>query len=377
MITKEQVSEALSKVTYPGFNKDIISTGAVLDIDIKDGSITVSVRPISADNATISSLAAEIKAAVAGIAGGGEVTVAMGGQAGDEGGHSHAPAEQGTPFVRNKLPGVKHIVPVSSGKGGVGKSTTAVNLAFSLSQLGYKTGILDLDIFGPSIHKMLGATEKLEIVDNMIVPASRHGLKVISVGMAVEDAEAMILRGPMVMKLIDQLINQVTWGELDYLIVDLPPGTGDVPLSLTQQVAVTGVVVVTTPQDVALMDVRRSVSMFQKTGTHILGLVENMSYYVCEKCGDIAHVFGKDGGKAESEKLGVPLLGSIPLTKSICEEADKGSPVVDREKSPELFEMFEKLAREVIERVDTAPEPAGPVEAASGIGQGQGGGCGL
>jgi len=370
MVTKEQVQETLSKVIYPGFNKDIVSTGAVLDIEITDDSITVSVRPISAENETISGLATEIKAAVAGIADGAEVIVAMGGQAGGEHGQSQAQEEQGSPFVRNKLPGVKHIVPVSSGKGGVGKSTTAVNLAFSLSQLGYKTGILDLDIFGPSIHKMLGATEKLEIVDNMIVPVSRHGLKVISVGMAVEDAEAMILRGPMVMKLIDQLINQVNWGELDYLIVDLPPGTGDVPLSLTQQVAVTGVVVVTTPQDVALIDVRRSVSMFQKTGTHILGLVENMSFYVCEKCGDIAHVFGKDGGKEESEKLGVPLLGSIPLTKSICEEADKGSPIVDREKSPELFELFEKLAKQVIERVDTAPAPVAMAEAS-------GGGCGL
>jgi len=189
------------------------------------------------------------------------------------------------------------------------------------------------------------------------MPAMAQGLKIISIGMAVDDDEAMVMRGPMVMKVLDQLINQVDWENLDYLIVDMPPGTGDVPLSLTQKLAITGAVVVTTPQDVALIDVRRAANMFRQTKTHILGIVENMSHYVCAKCGDTAHIFGHGGGQKESDRLGVPLLGSIPLMKVICEEADKGSPIFDRKKNPELAKVFEELARNVMEKAAEAPEP--------------------
>ncbi len=358
MADREQIIEALKQVMYPGFDRDIITLGAVDDIRTGPDSITITLKKISADEATVAGLSEEILLHVGKVAADRKVNVVHGD---GKGGHDHGNGGDNnnskTPFQRKTLPGVKHIVPVTSGKGGVGKSTVAVNLAHTVSELGSKVGILDLDIFGPSVHKMLGTNERLAVVDDMILPVEKYGLKLISIGMAVDDAEAMILRGPMVMKVIDQLINQVNWGELDYLFVDLPPGTGDVPLSLTQQLAIDGAVVVTTPQDVALIDVRRSVSMYKQTQTRILGIVENMSYYVCGKCGEIAHLFGEGGGAAEAESLGVPLLGSIPLVKSICTGADNGSPVFNRETNPELAKVFESLAERVKEEVAKVPAP--------------------
>lgn len=356
MPTKEQILEKLKNVAYPGFDKDIVSLGAVESVDATPDSVTISVREISADAETLEKLSGQIKEAAGKAAGGAEVHVLMKGQGAQK--QAHPPAEGEALFVRDKIPGVKHIVPITSGKGGVGKSTVAVNLAYTLSQLGNKVGILDLDIFGPSVHRMLGAKGMLEVEGEQILPYESKGLKIISVGMAVPDDDALILRGPMVMKLLNQLMGQVKWGDLDYLIVDLPPGTGDVPLSLVQQLDITGAIVVTTPQDISLIDVRRAISMFNQTQTHIMGIVENMSHYVCEKCGEVAHIFGKEGGVAEAGKLGVPLLAQIPLVKSICESMDAGNPIFDREKSPELAKVFEGLAGEVVKGVEKAKELA-------------------
>lgn len=369
MASKEEILDALKKVSFPGFDKDIVTLGAVEDVAVEGDSVTVSLKTISAADDILAHLNNQVRDAVAVAAGKVSVTVAMGGKEMGPQSKPHAHThEQEDPFVRKGLPGVKHVVPVTSGKGGVGKSTVAVNLAFSLSALGHKVGILDLDIYGPSVHKMIGAKERLAVVDDMIAPAELKGLKAISIGMAVEDSEALIMRGPMVMKVLDQLINQVNWGELDYLIVDLPPGTGDVPLSLVQQLAIDGAIVVTTPQDVALADVRRAVTMFGQTKTHMLGIVENMSYYVCQNCGDKAHIFGHGGGEKESAALGIPLLAQIPLTKSICDQADLGSPIIDHEASPEIGKVFEDLAKAVIKGVEEAPDPAigSPQERASG-----------
>ncbi|MBI4666222.1 MAG: Mrp/NBP35 family ATP-binding protein [Nitrospinae bacterium] len=357
MADKKQVLEALAKVPYPGFSKDIVSLGAVRDVDASPDSIVVSLKTISADDSVIDRLKEAVRAALADMAGRAEVFVLVGDEAAaskKQEAHTHGHGD--SPFVRRKLPGVKNIVPVVSGKGGVGKSTVAVNLAYTLAQLGNKTGLLDLDLFGPSVHRMLNARASLEVSGNLIVPFERDGLKIISIGMALEDEEALIIRGPMVMKLVNQLLNQVNWGELDYLVVDMPPGTGDIPLSLVQQLDVTGAVVVTTPQDIALVDVRRAVSMFQQTQTSILGLVENMSHYVCEKCGDVAYIFGKEGGQNEAAKLGLPLLAQIPLVKSICEEADAGNPIFDRKKSPELAKVFEQLAGKVKSQIAVKEE---------------------
>jgi len=361
MASKEQVFEALKGVLYPGFSKDIVSLGAVESVQASDDSITVTLKTISAADDVVGKVLREVEAAVTRVSGGAKVRITGGGK--KEESHEHHHHDKGeNPFVRKRMPGVKHIIPVVSGKGGVGKSTVAVNIAYTLSALGNKTGLLDLDIFGPSVHKMLGATGDLAMAGGQIIPYEKDGLKIITIGMALGDDEALVIRGPMVMKLVNQLLNDVNWGEIDYLIVDMPPGTGDIPLSLAQQLAISGAVVVTTPQDISLIDVRRAVSMFRKTETPILGIVENMSYYVCEKCGDTAHIFGKGGGEAEASKLGVPLLAQIPLVKSICEEADAGNPVFNREKNPELAKIFERLVSRVKSLAEALAEVAGSGE---------------
>lgn len=349
----DDVKSALKEVKYPGFEKDIVTLGTVTTIipdddnGVKIDLAKVSAKPeilVAMEKAIIgvvhkrTGLTAEVTMAGAPISESVE---------GDS--CSSGDGQQKDPFVQDQLEGVQNIVPVISGKGGVGKSTVSVNLAYALAGLGHKTGLLDLDIFGPSVHKMLGADkQKLAVDGEMILPHEAHGIKIVSIGMAVDEDDALILRGPMVMKLLNQLLTQVKWGELDYLIVDMPPGTGDVPLSLVQQLDVTGAVIVTTPQDISLIDVRRAISMFNKTETRMLGLVENMSYYKCENCGDIAHIFGSGGGKNEAARSGLPLLGQIPLTKSICEEAETGNPVFSKDKNREIAEIFEGLANSVI-----------------------------
>ncbi|MDH5639581.1 MAG: Mrp/NBP35 family ATP-binding protein [Nitrospinota bacterium] len=360
MELSEKIESALKKINYPGFSKDIVTLGAVEKIEAADsGPVRIFLKQISGNDETRDALVSQIEESLKPVVDGAGVEVYSGGKPLGAAAQPAPGQEQGQPvFVRDKLSGVKQIIPVTSGKGGVGKSTVAVNLAYTLSQLGKKVGILDLDIFGPSIPKMLGINERLGVRDDWIIPGEAKGLKVISIGMAIDDEEAMIMRGPMVMKVLDQLLNHVEWGELDYLLVDLPPGTGDVPLSLVQKVAITGAVVVTTPQDISLIDVRRAISMYRQTQTHILGIVENMSYHVCQNCGEKTHIFGEGGGTKEAEKYGVPLLGEIPLLKVICDEADKGSPVFDQEKNPELAMVFENLARTVMAKADEAPEPA-------------------
>lgn len=357
MATREEILETLKSVRYPGFSKDIVSLGVVENVEIGDGSITIALKKISADAETVQRLRGQVIIALGELSGGATVRVIIGGDDGSAHKHHdhdhdhHAHGE--SPFTRRKMDGVRKIVPVVSGKGGVGKSTVSVNLAYTLSKLGNRVGLLDLDIFGPSVHKMLNAKAPLAVAGNQIIPHEKDGLKIISIGMAIEDEEALIIRGPMVMKLVNQLLNQVSWGELDYLIVDMPPGTGDIPLSLVQQLDITGAVVVTTPQDISLIDVRRAVAMFNQTQTRILGIVENMSHYVCQKCGDVAHIFGKGGGEQEAARLGLPLIAQIPLVKSICEEADQGNPIFDRNKNPELAKVFEQLANTVKDLTDS------------------------
>ena len=376
MELKERITAALRQVKYPGFDKDIVTLGAVDSVEAsQDGSSRVSLKQIGGSKEeSRAKLVQDIQKALEPIVDGAGVEIFIGGQPAQAHGHDHGhgQAQQQPLYTRDRISGVKNIIPVTSGKGGVGKSTVAVNLAYTLSKLGKKVGVLDLDIFGPSIPKMLGSKDRLGTRGDQIIPAEVQGMKVISIGMAVDDDEAMIMRGPMVMKVQEQLMNHVDWDKLDYLIVDMPPGTGDVPLSLVQKLEITGAVVVTTPQDVALIDVRRAVNMYRQTETHILGIVENMSHYVCAKCGDTAHIFGKGGGAREAERLGLPLLGSIPLMKVICEEADKGSPIFDRDKNPELARVFEDLANTVMEKAAQAPKMPSPEKKAHGHGHDHG-----
>lgn len=251
------------------------------------------------------------------------------------------------------IPNVRYTIAVASGKGGVGKSTVAVNLAIALSLNGAKVGLMDADVYGPSIPMMMGIKQQPQTSpDGKLIPLIRHNIKMISIGFLVPDEQAMIWRGPMLHKAIRQFLGDVNWGELDYLIIDLPPGTGDAHLSLTQSIPLTGAVIVTTPQDVALIDVRRGVAMFDRLGVPILGVIENMSYFVCPHCGERTDIFRADGGKKTSEKLGVPFLGQIPIDPEICTGGDLGVPIVASNPDSPQSAAFRHAADLLVEQIN-------------------------
>jgi ATP-binding protein involved in chromosome partitioning len=260
------------------------------------------------------------------------------------------------------IPGVTHIIAVASGKGGVGKSTVAVNLALGLSQLGFKTGLLDADIYGPSVPRLLDIREKPKSRDGKVLePIEKLGLKVMSIGFLIKEDEPMIWRGPMVMSALSQMLADVAWAPLDVLVVDMPPGTGDAQLTIAQRVPLKGAVIVSTPQDLALIDARKGLAMFRKTQVPVLGIVENMSVFICPHCGEASHIFGHGGARATAEELGVPFLGEIPLVPAIRETSDAGTPIVAlAPDSPEAL-AFLALARAV------AGKLAEPVRAAPRI----------
>ncbi|MGN6527293.1 MAG: iron-sulfur cluster carrier protein ApbC [Burkholderiaceae bacterium] len=246
------------------------------------------------------------------------------------------------------LPGVANVVAVSSGKGGVGKSTTAVNLALALAAEGARVGLLDADIYGPSLPLMMGIEGRPESADGKTMePLGNHGVKVMSIGFLVDPEQAVVWRGPMATQALDQLLRQTNWGELDYLVVDMPPGTGDIQLTLSQRVPLTGAVIVTTPQDIALLDARKGLNMFEKVGVPILGIVENMAVHVCTNCGHVEHIFGAEGGKRMAAQYGVPYLGALPLTLAIREQTDSGTPTVVADPDGEIAALYKAVARQV------------------------------
>ena len=252
------------------------------------------------------------------------------------------------------LPSVKNIIAVASGKGGVGKSTTAVNLALALAAEGAQVGILDADMYGPSQPMMLGITGRPEsIEENTIEPMEGHGLQASSIGFLIEEDAPMVWRGPMVTSALEQLLRQTRWRDLDYLIVDMPPGTGDIQLTLSQKVPVTGAVIVTTPQDIALLDARKGLKMFEKVGVPIVGIIENMSTYICTKCGHEEHIFGSGGGEKMCKEYGVDFLGALPLNLSIREQADAGRPTVVADPDSAISAIYKNIARQVAIRVAT------------------------
>ena len=273
------------------------------------------------------------------------------------GGHSHGPKagpaqgpSGGGAKGASLLPEVRSIVAVASGKGGVGKSTTAVNLAVALARQGLRVGLLDADIYGPSLPRMLGQSRKPEIVGERMQPIEAWGLKAMSIGFLVDETTAMIWRGPMVMGALEQMMGQVDWGALDILVVDMPPGTGDAQLTMAQKVAITGAVIVSTPQDIALIDARRAVSMFEKTRVSVLGIVENMSFFCCPKCGERTEIFGHGGARQEARTHGVEFLGEVPLLLEIRTNADAGTPVVTQAPSSEAGRAYTALAARVWEK---------------------------
>ncbi|WP_296873036.1 iron-sulfur cluster carrier protein ApbC [Tibeticola sp.] len=342
MPTQDQLLQALQTVVDPNTGKDFVSTRALKNLHIAGDEVSFDVELGYPAKSQIPALRRALIAAARGVPGVANVSANV-----TQHIVAHA-AQRGVAL----LPQVKNIVAVASGKGGVGKSTTAVNLALALAAEGARVGLLDADIYGPSQPMMMGIEGRPESLDGQTMePLENHGVQVMSIGFLVDKDEAMIWRGPMATQALEQLLRQTNWKDLDYLIVDMPPGTGDIQLTLSQRVPMTGAVIVTTPQDIALLDARKGIRMFEKVGVPILGIVENMAVYCCPNCGHTEHIFGADGGKNMAAELGVDYLGALPLTKQIRLQADSGKPTVVADPEGEVAGIYKAVARQVAVKI--------------------------
>ena len=346
MITEDKVREQLKKVQYPGFSRDILSFGLVKKITISGDDVIVFVSLATRDPAIPRSIHEGIEGVLKGIEGIGKVVIEFDLKDPPD------PVTGGNPAAgHSSIPGVKKIIAIASGKGGVGKSTVSTNLAIALSRTGAKVGICDCDLYGPSIALMLGATDQQPMAteQNEIVPIEAHGIKAISMGFLLSEDSPVIVRGPLATRYTQQFLRQCLWGELDYLVLDLPPGTGDIQLTIVQTVAIDATVIVTTPQEVALIDARKAAAMFRKVNVPISGLVENMAWFECAH-GEKYPIFGEGGGAREASRLGVPLLGQIPLDIATRERSDQGIPIATLHPSENAISAaFARLADQLIE----------------------------
>ena len=350
-LSEDQVRDILKHIKFPGFSRDIVSFGIVKSISITDrNDVAIALHVMTRDPAVPQQIQRDVETALREHDGIGHVTVEMTAQQPPQQGQMPM-AGAGAMPARPQIAGVKHIIAVGSGKGGVGKSTVAVNLACALGQLGHQIGIMDADIYGPSVPKMMGAVNRPTISDDKLDPVENFGLKMMSMALLLDTDSPVIWRGPMIMKAIQQFSLAVNWGELDVLVVDLPPGTGDAQLSLAQTIALDGGVIVTTPQDVALEVARRGIAMFEKVNVKILGIIENMSYYVCPHCHNHDDIFGHGGGKQEAARLEVPFLGEIPLFSDIRVCGDKGVPIVVAEPDSIPAQAFTRCAESVLKQL--------------------------
>ncbi len=352
MVTPQQVLEELKKVKYPGFARDIVSFGMVKDVEVGSTGVTVILAPTTARDEIVQQIREAVTVAIAQMPGVATVQVTL-----------TAPEAPARRVQRGPdgVPGIAHVVAVASGKGGVGKSTVAANLALALTALGHRVGLMDADVYGPSIPLMLGLHDRPQSTeDKRIIPLEKFGLKVISLGLFIDDRTPVIWRGPMINKLLTQFLREVQWGELDYLVLDLPPGTGDAQLTITQQVPLTGGVIVTTPQDVALEDVKRGVTMFQQVNAPVLGVIENMSYHICTGCGHRAELFGHGGGEAMARQFSIPFLGEIPLVREIREAGDTGVPLVVAQPEHPQSQAFRTIAQRLVAEIVAHPVEALP-----------------
>jgi ATP-binding protein involved in chromosome partitioning len=348
MPSPNEILSELKKVKYPGFSRDIVSFGMIKDIEVAHSGVTVMLTVASAKPEVVQRIVAEVKTTVGAMRDVPAVEVRI------EQPAATAPRAP-TGAAQREIPGVKHIIAVASGKGGVGKSTVAVNLALALHGRGWRIGLMDADVYGPSVAMMMGVDKPPAVTaERRIVPLERFGIRYVSMALFINDETAVIWRGPMVTKLETEFLFNVEWGELDCLVLDLPPGTGDAQLTITQRVALAGGVVVTTPQDLALLDVKRGVEMFREVNVPVLGVVENMSYYQCRKCGHRHEIFSHGGGARYASELGVPFLGELPIVRELREGGDRSNPLVASNPRHPVSAAFDAIATRVMEEVEHA-----------------------
>jgi ATP-binding protein involved in chromosome partitioning len=345
MTTPQEILEQLKKVRYPGFTRDIVSFGIIKDIEIAQAGVTVIVAATpNTKPETLAQISADIERVVGTMPGVPVIKVEIE--------RTAVPRSASAMPARRTIPGVEHVLAVASGKGGVGKSTVAVNLALAMAALGKRVGLMDADVYGPSVAIMVGAGHQVRVTpQRRIVPLERFGVRYVSMALFVGDETAVIWRGPMVAKLESEFLFNVEWGELDFLVLDLPPGTGDAQLTITQRVVLDGGVIVTTPQEIALLDVKRGVAMFQQVQVPVLGVIENMSYYLCGKCGHSHEIFAHGGGARFANVLGVPFLGEIPLVRQIREGGDTANPILVVDPGHPVSATFKSIAAGIIMRL--------------------------
>ncbi len=341
-ITEEMVLGALGSVMDPELNRDLVSANMIRDVVINETTVSFKLVLTTSACPLKKELEDGARDAVMAIEGVEAVNIDL---------TSEVPQAKKIPD-KTTIPGIKNTIAVASGKGGVGKSTVAVNLALSLAATGAKVGLLDADVYGPSIPLMMGVHEAPEATeDEKLIPIENHGVKLISVGFMLDEETPLIWRGPLVMQLIKQFLTGVVWGDLDYLVIDLPPGTGDVQLTLVQTIPLTGALIVTTPQDIALLDARRAINMFSEVKVPVLGIIENMSLFVCPHCGESTEIFSQGGGEKTSERYAVPLLGKLPLDIKTREGGDSGNPIVVAEPQCAQTQAFHDIASAAAARI--------------------------
>ena len=336
-LNEQLVLDALRQIQDPDLHKDIVTLGFIKDLKIDGGLVSfriVLTTPACPVKAEMESAARELVGALPGVS---SVAVTM---------DAEVPKGRG---IGDKLAieGVRNIIAVSSGKGGVGKSTTAVNLALGLKSLGLKVGMLDADVYGPSLPRLLGLSGRPQVKENRLQPMQAYGIKAMSMGFLVDEATPVVWRGPMVMSALSQMLREVDWAPLDVMVVDMPPGTGDAQLTMAQQVGLKGAVIVSTPQDLALIDARKGLNMFRQVEVPVLGIVENMSFFLCPSCGTRSDIFGHGGAEAEARKLGVPFLGAVPLHMTIRETSDRGEPVTAIDPDGPHAKIYRGIAEKV------------------------------
>ncbi len=366
-LSAEALREALRDVADPATGRDIVAAGLVEAVQVQGGLVHVALLTERARAAAMEPVARAVEARLArepGVRNVAAVLTAHTATPAPPAAPPHRPQPAAPAARKMLLEGVGAVVAVASGKGGVGKSTVAVNLAVALAALGARVGLLDADVYGPSLPRMLGLSRKPELRGERMVPLDAWGLQAMSIGFLVDEDTAMIWRGPMVMSALEQMMGQVAWGTdtgaLDVMIVDMPPGTGDVALTMAQRVALSGAVIVSTPQDIALLDARRGVRMFEKTRVPILGLIENMSFFACPHCGERTDIFGHGGARDEAARLGVEFLGEVPLLQDIRTAADAGTPIVASAPDGAAAQAYAAIARRLLDKLRANPAAAGP-----------------